>query len=172
MFGSNKAAADIICQEYGKYFGLKTVILRPGCLTGKAHSAVELHGFLSYLVKCVMEEKEYKIYDTNGKRVRDNIDSYDVATICYELVKKPPEPGTVFNIGGCNKNSVSILEALYLAAKLTGKTPITSFHEPRVGDHIIYISDMTKFKTAYPDWKMKYKLEDIFNNIIEGYKDR
>jgi CDP-paratose 2-epimerase len=172
MFGANKAAADIICQEYGKYFGVKTVILRPGCLTGKAHSAVELHGFLSYLIKCVMEEKEYKIYDTNGKRVRDNIDSYDIATICNELINKPPEPGTVYNVGGAKKNSISILEALALASKLTGKDTITSFHEPRVGDHIMYVTDDSKFRTDYPNWKRKYNLEDIFNNIINGYKDR
>jgi CDP-paratose 2-epimerase len=172
MFGANKTAADIICQEYGKYFGLKTTILRPGCLTGKAHSAVELHGFLSYLVKCVLDEKEYKIYDSNGKRVRDNIDSYDIATICHEIIQQPPKGGTVYNVGGCNENSISILEALSLAQKMINKEPKFSFHEPRLGDHIVYISNMTKFKNDYPNWKMRYNLEDIFTNIIEGYKHR
>jgi len=172
MFGANKAAADIICQEYGRYFGVKTVILRPGCLTGYGHSAVELHGFLSYLIKCVIEGKEYKVYDTNGKRVRDNISSYDMATLFHELIKKPPLPGIVYNVGGCTENSISILEALDKAAKLIGTKAKVSFNKPRTGDHIVYISDMTKFKHDYPNWKMKDNLDKIFTDIVMDYRSR
>jgi len=172
IFGADKAAADLICQEYGLYLGLNTVILRPGCLTGSGHSAVELHGFLSYLIKCVMDETEYKIYDEKGKRVRDNIDSYDVISIIDTISRNPPAPGTVYNIGGCRENSISIIEALKLARQLTGKEPKYSLHPSRNGDHIVYITNMLKFKTEYPHWKMKYNLEDIFNNIVEGYNKR
>jgi CDP-paratose 2-epimerase len=172
MFGANKAAADIICQEYGLYFGLHTTILRPGCLTGAGHSAVELHGFLSYLIKCVIEEKEYKIYDNNGKRVRDNISTNDMATIFHEIIKSPPKPGTVYNVGGCKENSISILEALNLASIKTGNRAKVSFHQPRIGDHVVYVSDMTKFKKDYPNWKMKDNLDKIFDDIIQDYKGR
>lgn len=172
LFGASKAAADILVQEYGNYFGLNTVVLRPGCLTGESHSAVELHGFLSYLVKCVIEGKEYKIFDENGKRVRDNIDSFDVVSIMEEIINKPPKPGTVFNIGGCRENSISIIEALELASNKLQKEYSCSFHEPRIGDHIVYITDMSKFKSYYKGWKMKYSLDNIFDKIIEGYNDR
>jgi len=171
LFGASKLAADIMVQEYGNYFGLKTTVLRPGCMTGSGHAGVELHGFLSYLIKCVVEGKNYKVFDDlAGKRVRDNIHSYDLVTACYEIFKNPPEPGEVFNIGGGRDNSVSIIEALSIAAAMTGKeAKYTVTNQPRLGDHIVYISDNSKFKAAYPDWKLTYDLPKIFRDIIDGY---
>jgi len=173
LFGASKLAADIMVQEYGNYFGLKTAILRPGCMTGSGHAGVELHGFLSYLIKCVVEGKNYNVFDDlAGKRVRDNIHSYDLVTACYEIFKNPPEPGEVFNIGGGRENSISIIEALTLAAEMTGKeAKYTVTHQPRVGDHIVYITDNSKFKRAYPDWKLTYDLNRIFTDIIDGYNN-
>jgi CDP-paratose 2-epimerase len=173
QFGADKAAADLLAQEYGLYFGLKTTILRPGCLSGQFHSAVPLHGFLSYLIKCVLTGTEYKIYDdTGGKRVRDNIDSYDVATLVNEVIKAPPPGGTVYNIGGEKENSISIVEALTLASRMTGRASTASIHPPRTGDHIVYISDMTKFRHDYSSWQRKYNLDMMFENMIKDYKDR
>lgn len=173
MFGANKAAADIICQEYGRYFGLKTVILRPGCLTGSRHSSVELHGFLSYLIKCVYEGRNYNVFGYKMKQVRDNIHAYDMATIFHALLKKPPKPGKVFNVGGAYQNSISIIEALVKARDMIGKAPVyTYIDKARTGDHIVYYSDMSEFEHAYPYWKRKYNLDMIFEDIIKGYSDK
>ncbi len=171
LFGASKLSADIMWQEYANYFGLRGYVLRPGCITGGAHSGVELHGFLNYLVKCVLDGKNYNVFDDlGGKRVRDNIHAYDLVTACHEIYKSPCKTGTVFNIGGCKHNSISILEALIFAEGMTGKKALfTITNKPRLGDHIVYISDMRKFKSHYPNWKLTYALEDIFKDIIEGY---
>lgn len=173
LFGADKAAADLICQEYFSYFGLRGAVLRPGCLTGAGSSGVELHSFLNYLIKCVLEGKTYNVFGYKMKQVRDNLHAYDVATICYEVIKKPPEKGAVYNIGGCRENSMSIIEAFELAKKMTGKEPVYEYKEaPRTGDHLVYITDANRFKSDYPGWKMKYNLEMIFDDIIKGYQDR
>lgn len=172
IFGASKAAADIMVQEYGNYFGLNTVVLRPGCLTGSGHSSVELHGFLSYLIKCVITTRNYKVFGYKMKQVRDNIHSYDVITACDTIYNNLPAPGTVFNLGGEKENSISIIEAIALAEKLTGKESVFEYiDQPRTGDHIVYISDMTKFRGRYPDWQRKYNLVMIFDDIIKGYYD-
>lgn len=172
MFGANKAAADLICQEYGRYLNLNTVILRPGCLTGSGHSSVELHGFLSYLIKCVVEKNTYKVFGYKMKQVRDNIHAYDIATICHEVLKKPPVPGTVFNVGGESENSISIIEAFYRLQGLGYGPQFDYVERARKGDHIVYISDMSKFNKTYPNWTRKYNLDMIFEDIIRGFKDR
>jgi len=173
LFGASKLAADIMVQEYGNYFGLKTTILRPGCMTGSGHAGVELHGFLSYLIKCVVEGKEYNVLDDlGGKRVRDNIHSYDLVTACNEIYNNPPKPGTVFNIGGGRDNSISIIEALNKAAEMTGKeAKYTITNKPRLGDHIVYITNNSKFKQAYPNWSISYDLDRIFKDIIDGFNN-
>lgn len=166
VFGASKVAADVMVQEYGRYFGLKTCVFRGGCLTGPAHSGVELHGFLSYLVKCVMSGKHYKIYGYKGKQVRDNIHSYDVVKAMEEVIKNP-KPGSVYNLGGGRENSVSMLEAISIAEELSGKKLSWEYvDENRVGDHICYISDLSLFKQDYPDWKITKSVKRIIAEII------
>jgi CDP-paratose 2-epimerase len=165
IFGASKAAGDIMVQEYGRYFGMKTCCLRGGCLTGPNHSGVELHGFLSYLVKCSVEGKTYKVFGYKGKQVRDNIHSLDVARFIHAFAEAP-RCGEVYNIGGGRANSVSILEAFERAAALTGKKMQYEYVEQnRAGDHICYISDLTKMKTHYPGWDITKTLEVIFEEI-------
>jgi CDP-paratose 2-epimerase len=170
LFGASKLAGDLMVQEYGNYFGLKTAILRPGCMTGSGHAGVELHGFLSYLIKCICEGKTYNVFDDlGGKRVRDNIHSYDVVRACMEIYLRPPKPGTVFNLGGGRENSISIIEALALASYMAGKPALYEItNHSRVGDHIVYITDQAKFKKAYPNWGLTYDLPRIFQDIIDG----
>ncbi len=172
LFGVSKAAADLLVQEYGRYFGIKTCCLRGGCLTGPNHSGVELHGFLSYLVRCNVEEREYTIFGYKGKQVRDNIHSYDVAR-CIEMFYENPTPASVFNLGGGRANTVSILEAFERAEQLTGKKMRYKYSdEARVGDHICYISDLTHLKNTLPGWEITKTLDDIFEEIVISWQER
>lgn len=164
LFGCSKAAADIYAQEYAHYFGLKIGIFRPGCITGKNHKGAEQHGFLSYLAKCIMEEKIYKIYGYDGKQVRDQIHADDLANAFFHFVMNP-RPGEVFNIGGGSDRSVSILEAIKLIEKETDKKAIVQFHDKRNGDRPWDIHDVSKFRKMYPKWNYQYSLEDIIKDV-------
>lgn len=168
VFGASKAAADIMTQEYGRYFGLKTGIFRAGCLTGPLHSGVELHGFLSYLIKCAATGRKYTIYGYKGKQVRDNIHSYDLINAFFHFFKAP-RSGEVYNIGGGRFANVSILEAIELSEKISGRRVNSEYAEKnRIGDHIWWISDVSKFKSHYPSWNYKYGLEDTLKEIYEA----
>ena len=156
-------------QEYGRYFGMPTCCLRGGCLTGPAHSAVELHGFLSYLVKMNVTESMYSVYGYKGKQVRDNIHSYDVARFAEEFIKAP-RCAEVYNCGGGRDNSCSILEAFARAEALTGKPMQWQYVEKaREGDHMCYISDLSKMRRHYPHWSISKSLEDIFVELVEAW---
>ena len=162
LFGASKLAGDVMVQEYGRYFNIPTCCLRGGCLTGPNHSGVELHGFLSYLVKCNVERREYKVYGYKGKQVRDNIHSRDVASFMLEFWKTP-RVAEVYNLGGGKGNSCSILEAFKMAEQNTGLAMNWRYlEENRIGDHICYYSDLRKMKTHYPAWDITRTLEDIF----------
>lgn len=168
LFGASKVAADILVQEYGRYFGMPTCCLRGGCLTGPNHSGVELHGFLSYLVKCNVEGREYKVFGYKGKQVRDNIHSYDVAAFIDAFINKP-RIAEVYNIGGGRDNSCSIWEAFKITEKFTGKTQVYSYlEENRIGDHICYISNLTKMRAHYPEWNITISLEETIRQIVEN----
>jgi CDP-paratose 2-epimerase len=172
LFGASKVAGDIMVQEYGKYFGLKTCCLRGGCLTGPSHSGVELHGFLSYLIKCNVVSKKYVIFGYKGKQVRDNIHSYDVARFIDEFIKNP-RCGEVYNIGGGRSNSISILEAFELIEQISGKKMVYDYQDtPRAGDHICYISDLRKMKKHYPDWSITRNRDNIFEEIYNAWIQR
>lgn len=172
LFGASKVAADVLVQEYGKYFGLKSCCLRGGCLTGPNHSGVELHGFLSYLVKCNLEEKQYTVFGYHGKQVRDNIHSHDVARF-IDCFWQNPRPGEVYNLGGGRENSCSILEAFERIASISGKPMKFSYNEQhRAGDHICYISDLRKMKSHYPEWDISKSLDDIFQEIYQSWIER
>ena len=165
VFGASKVAADVMCQEYGRYFGIKTGTFRGGCLTGPNHSGVELHGFLNYLFKVAKEGGQYTIFGYKGKQVRDNIHSYDVIS-AFEAFYTAPRPGEVYNLGGCRQNSCSMLEAITAAGELTGKKMQTSYKdENRKGDHICYISDMGKFRAHYPNWSITKPLDQIYREL-------
>jgi CDP-paratose 2-epimerase len=172
LFGASKVAADVIVQEYGRYFGMPTCCLRGGCLTGPNHSGVELHGFLSYLVKCNLEGKEYRVFGYKGKQVRDNIHSLDVARFMAAFVQAP-RVAEVYNLGGGKDNSCSILEAFAIAEKFTGKKQqYTYVDENRIGDHICYFSDLRKMKAHYPGWDLTQSLEETIRQIVEAWKQR
>ena len=161
-----------IDQEYGLYFGLPSCCLRGGCLTGPNHSGVELHGFLSYLVKCNLEGKEYKVYGYKGKQVRDNIHSHDVARFIEEFLQAP-RVAAVYNLGGGRDNSCSILEAFALTEKFTGQKQVhTYLDENRIGDHICYISNLAKMRRDYPAWDITISLEDTIHQIVDAWKSR
>lgn len=169
LFGASKVSADISVQEYGRYFNMPTVCLRGGCLTGPSHSGVELHGFLSYLIKCNLEEKVYTIFGYKGKQVRDNIHSYDVARFIEEFIKEP-RIGEVYNIGGGKMNSCSIIEAFSIIENISRKKMIFNYSETnRIGDHICYYSDLTKMKRDYPNWDITKSLEQTFFEIYEAW---
>jgi len=166
-FGCSKTSADIYVQEYGRYFGMKTVCFRLGCITGKNHKGAELHGFMSYLTRCIKEGITYKIFGYKGKQVRDQIHAYDLVSACYEFILQP-KCGAVYNIGGGEERSLSILEAIKLIEKETGKKAITQYiDEPRKGDRIWDIHDTTKFQKDYPNWKFKYSLKDIIKDLCQ-----
>jgi CDP-paratose 2-epimerase len=168
LFGASKAAGDLMVQEYGRYFGMKTCCLRGGCLTGPNHSGVELHGFLSYLIKCNVQGRLYKVFGYKGKQVRDNIHSLDVVRFIHAFVEKP-RCAEVYNIGGGRANSVSILEAFARAAACSGRKMNWQYVEQnRAGDHICYISDLSKMKAHYPGWSITKTLDDIFREIFEA----
>lgn len=170
LFGASKASADLLVQEYGRYFGLPTTCLRAGCITGGAHAGAEQHGFLSYLLKRCASGQIYRVYGYKGKQVRDNIHADDLAKAIHEVVKAP-RPGEIYNIGGEADNSISVLEAINRAERVTGKKMNWDYvDESRTGDHIWYVSDMTKFRADYPDWAPEYSLDEIFEDIARGLK--
>ncbi len=172
VFGASKAAADIMVQEYGRYFSMPGCCLRGGCLTGPNHSGVELHGFLSYLIKCNVLGTEYRIYGYKGKQVRDNIHARDVARFIEEFLKAP-RCGEVYNIGGGRGNSISILEAFRLIESISGKPMAYRYLESnRVGDHICYISNLAKMKAHYPGWSIRRDLPAIFAEIHRSWLER
>ncbi len=172
LFGASKVAADVMVQEYGRYFGMPTCCLRGGCLTGPNHSGVELHGFLSYLVKCNLEGLEYRVFGYKGKQVRDNIHSHDVARFIHAFAEQP-RSGEVYNIGGGKANSCSILEAFALAERFSGKAQRYTYVETnRVGDHICYYSDLRKMQTHYPGWQVTVTLEETIAQIVESWQSR
>lgn len=172
LFGASKAAADILAQEYGRYFGLKVGVFRGGCLTGPSHSGVELHGFLSYLVRAAATGRTYRIFGYKGKQVRDNIHSRDVLRALHRFYENP-RPGAVYNLGGGRGNSCSILEAAALVEELGGGRLKTEYvDEARRGDHICYISDLRKFQADYPGWSITIPLRAILEELIDGWKSR
>jgi CDP-paratose 2-epimerase len=172
LFGASKVAADVMVQEYGRYFGMPTCCLRGGCLTGPNHSGVELHGFLSYLVRCNIEQREYKIFGYQGKQVRDNIHSEDVAGL-IDAFCATPRSGEVYNLGGGYDNACSILEAFEMVEKLTGKKQKYSYvDQNRIGDHICYYSDLRKIKAHFPGWRITRSLVDIFREIVASWEVR
>jgi CDP-paratose 2-epimerase len=168
VFGSSKVAADIMCQEYGKYFGVNVGIFRGGCLTGPNHAGAELHGFLSYLVKCIVNDKPYTIFGYKGKQVRDNIHSWDLVNMFWEFHQNPKQ-GEVYNAGGGRDNSTSILEAIDTINIIAGTkwSNYTISEQNRIGDHIWYISDLRKFRTHYPNWNITINLEETIRQMIE-----
>jgi len=172
LFGVSKLAADIMTQEYGRYFGLKTAVFRGGCLTGPAHSGAELHGFLSYLVQCAVTGKPYTVFGYKGKQVRDNIHSHDLVSAFWCFIQKP-RSAVVYNIGGSRHSNCSILEAVRMTQELTGKEMSFSVgDQARSGDHIWWISDVNRFRRDYPDWNYQYNIRDILSEIVEETKRR
>lgn len=168
LFGASKVAADILVQEYGRYFDMKTCVFRGGCLTGARHSGAELHGFLSYFFKAALECRTYTIYGYKGKQVRDQIHSYDVIRACDEFYKAP-KCGAVYNIGGGKTNSLSILECIDKVENLLDKKIIYEYNEVnRIGDHICYYSDLAKFKSDYPNWDITYSIDDILEDFARN----
>lgn len=168
VFGASKVAADIMCQEYGKYFGMNIGIFRGGCLTGPNHAGAELHGFLSYLVKCIVHNKPYTIFGYKGKQVRDNIHSWDLVNMFWEFHQNPKQ-GEVYNAGGGRNNSTSILEAIDSINKISGTdwSNYTISDQNRIGDHIWYISDLSKFKIDYPNWDITVSLEETLRQMVQ-----
>jgi CDP-paratose 2-epimerase len=172
LFGASKVAADIMVQEYGRYFNMPTCCLRGGCLTGPNHSGVELHGFLSYLTKCNLEKKEYKIFGYKGKQVRDNIHSLDVALFIDNFLKAP-RIAEVYNLGGGKDNSCSILEAFSIVENITGISQVYTYvDDNRIGDHVCYYSDLRKMKAHYPNWDITKNLQVTFEEIVESWQTR
>ena len=172
LFGASKVAADVMVQEYGRYFGMNTCCLRGGCLTGPNHSGVELHGFLSFLIRCNLEGRVYKVFGYKGKQVRDNIHSLDVARF-IEAFFEAPRSGEVYNLGGGKDNTCSILEAFELAEKATGKPMQYEYvDENREGDHICYYSDLRKIREHYPDWNITKDLTTTFEEIAASWAER
>jgi CDP-paratose 2-epimerase len=170
IFGASKVAADVMAQEYGRYFGMKVGVFRGGCLTGPSHSGVELHGFLSYLVKVAVTGQTYTVYGYKGKQVRDNIHSYDVIRAMEEFAANP-RPGEVYNLGGGRANSVSILEAIDRLERLTGRKLNWVYHDQnRKGDHICYISDLRKLRAHYPNWTVTRSLDSTLEEIAEAQR--
>jgi CDP-paratose 2-epimerase len=168
IFGVSKAAADLMVQEYGKYFGIKTVAFRGGCLTGPSHSGAELHGFLAYLVNCAVNKKKYTVFGYKGKQVRDNIHSADLIAAFWEVYQKPPTAGSVYNMGGSRHSNISMLEAInWLENKLGYSIDYTIDEtKARKGDHIWYISDVSRFQKDYPNWEYKYSIEAILKEMV------
>lgn len=167
LFGASKVAADVLVQEYGKYFGMKTGIFRGGCLTGPNHSGTKLHGFLSYLMKCAITGDQYTVFGYRGKQVRDNIHSWDLVNMFWHFYQNPRQ-GEVYNAGGGRFSNCSMAEAIEMCQDITGKPMNYQYSEiNRIGDHIWWISDVSKFKSHYPDWTWKYNIHDILTQIFE-----
>jgi len=172
LFGASKLAADVLVQEYGHYFGLKTASFRGGCLTGSGHSGTELHGFLAYLVKCAITRTPYKVFGYQGKQVRDNIHSDDLVNAFWHYLQSP-RGGEVYNIGGSRHANCSMLEAIAICERLTGRPMNWAYcEENRAGDHIWWISDIRRFKSHYPEWDLKYDIEAITTEIFDGLTER
>ena len=171
VFGASKVAADVMVQEYGRYFGMKTAVFRGGCLTGPFHQGVELHGFLNYLVKCVVSGRQYRIFGYKGKQVRDNIHSTDLIAAFYEFYKSP-RPGEAYNMGGSRHSNCSMLEAFKKIEAASGKKAVTEYlDQPRKGDHIWYISDVSKFQAHYPGWHYSYDIDRIIQELVAAASD-
>jgi CDP-paratose 2-epimerase len=172
LFGASKASADLMAQEYGRYFGMNVGILRGGCLTGPSHSGVELHGFLSYLVKVALADGNYSVFGYKAKQVRDNIHSHDVVCAIEEFAANP-RPGEVYNMGGGRTNSISMLEAIDKIEEMSGKKLKWKYvDQNRKGDHICYISNLSKFKSHYPKWSITIGLDEIFRQVIADHLQR
>ena len=172
LFGASKLAGDVMAQEYGRYFGLKTGIFRGGCLTGPHHAGVQLHGFLNYLVMVALEEGPYTIFGYKGKQVRDQIHSHDVINIFWQFAQNP-KPGEVYNLGGGKENAASLIECVHMIEDRTGKKPVLTYSEEnRIGDHICYYSDLRKLRSDYPEWNITYTLDDIVDEMIDLMKKR
>jgi CDP-paratose 2-epimerase len=173
LFGASKVAADVLAQEYGRYFGMKTATFRGGCLTGPAHSGAELHGFLAYLVKCVVTGRPYTIYGYKGKQVRDNIHSYDLVNAFWHFFQSPKDGGAVYNMGGSRHSNCSMLEAIRMAEELCGRElDYTLSDEARSGDHIWWISDVRRFRQDYPAWDYRYDMRRIMEEIVAATEER
>jgi CDP-paratose 2-epimerase len=165
LFGASKVAADVLVQEYGRYFGMNTVCFRGGCLTGPGHAGTELHGFLAYLMKCTVTGKPYRVFGYQGKQVRDNIHSHDLVEAFWQFLRVP-RSGEVYNMGGSRHSNCSMLEAIELCQEISGrKLEWTYVEDNRIGDHIWWISDVRKFQAHYPDWKYRYDLRGILQEI-------
>jgi CDP-paratose 2-epimerase len=172
LFGASKVAADVLVQEYGRYFGMRTAVFRGGCLTGGGHSGTELHGFLSYLMRCCVEGRPYTVFGYRGKQVRDNIHSYDLVNMFWHFYQNP-RPGEVYNAGGSRHSHCSMTEAIALCEKISGKKLAWKYVEDnRIGDHIWYVSDVSKFQSHYPQWSYRYGLHDILEAIYAGWQTR
>lgn len=172
LFGASKVAADVLVQEYGRYFGLKTGVFRGGCLTGPNHSGAQLHGFLAYLMKCAITGNPYIVYGYKGKQVRDNIHCHDLVEMFWHFYQNP-RSGEVYNAGGSRHSNCSMLEAIELCEKISGKKVNWSYSEThRIGDHIWYISDVRKFQAHYPGWSFKYGLNEILEEMFENMRQR
>jgi len=171
LFGASKAAGDIMAQEYGKYFGMKTGIFRGGCLTGPQHAGVELHGFLNYLVLVALREGPYTIFGYKGKQVRDQIHCHDVINAFWHFAQNP-RPGEVYNLGGGRGNAASLLECVDMVEQASGRKPKLTYSEDnRIGDHICYYSDLRKLMSHYPDWKLTYSLDRIVEEMVQTITD-
>jgi CDP-paratose 2-epimerase len=172
LFGVSKAAADLMVQEYGRYFGLRTACFRGGCLTGPHHSGTQLHGFLAYLMKCTVSGTPYTVFGYKGKQVRDNIHSADLVEALYQFCLAP-RVGEVYNIGGGRHSNASMLEAIQICQEMSGRKLNWTYSETnRIGDHIWWISDNGKFASHYPEWRQKYDLDSILREIYEQNRER
>ncbi len=172
LFGASKVAADVLVQEYGRYFGMNTGVFRGGCLTGPKHSGTQLHGFLAYLMKCAITGDHYTVFGYEGKQVRDNIHSWDLVNMFWHFYQNPRQ-GEVYNAGGSRFSNCSMKEGIQLCEKITGNQMNYTYSENnRVGDHIWWVSDVSKFKAHYPEWNYKYNLEDILNQMFESLTQR
>ena len=172
LFGASKLAADVMTQEYGRYFGLPTGAFRGGCLTGPQHSGAELHGFLAYLVRCAVTGMPYTIFGYKGKQVRDNIHSHDLVRALWAF-HQDPKPGAVYNIGGSRHSNCSVLEAIGMIQDLTGREIVhTLSDEARSGDHIWWISDVRRFQADHPDWDYAYGLPEMLEEIVDAASER
>ena len=171
LFGASKVAADVMCQEYGRYFGMKTGIFRGGCLTGVNHSGAELHGFLSYFFKAATGRRPYTIFGYKGKQVRDNIHSFDLVEAFAEFIRSP-RAGEVYNIGGSRHSNCSMLESIEMCEQISGEKLNWSYEETnRIGDHIWWISDVRKFQAHYPNWKFRYGMREMLEEIHASVRD-
>jgi CDP-paratose 2-epimerase len=172
LFGASKVAADVLVQEYGRYFGMKTATFRGGCLTGPAHSGAELHGFLAYLVKCVVTGRRYTVYGYKGKQVRDNIHSHDLVNAFWHFFQQP-RAGSIYNIGGSRLSNCSVLEAIRLTGEIAGRAlDYTISEDSRAGDHIWYVSDVRRFQRDYSEWTYQYDLRGIIEEIVDAVAER